>query len=560
MNRRGDECIRMDDAIKKPRIDDKLCIGCGICPKKCPFGAITIVNLPTELSSTPVHRYGQNGFHLFNLPIPLFGKVVGIIGKNGIGKTTALGILSGILSPNFGKDDFKASTKELIEQYKGTELHNFFEKLAKNEIIVSYKPQQVSLIPKAYKGTVHELLKERDEKKQLKEIAKKLEIDNILDRKLEQISGGELQRVAIAATVLKKANVYFFDEPSSYLDIKQRIKVSRFIKELADENTAVLLVEHDLIILDFMTDYVHIAYGEPGVFGVISGIQATREGINEYLSGYLRKQNVRFRQSQIVFEEKPAALLRKEKVSAVSWTDIEKDFKGFILKAKAGDFFRTHIIGVLGENGIGKTTLARILAGEIKPDKGEVNENVKVAYKPQYIDTDSKELVMVFLKNAISGFKTDIMIPLELDKYLNSRLCDLSGGELQRVMLAKVLSEDAGLFLIDEPSAYLDVEQRLIASKVIRKVTEDKGKTALIVDHDLLFIDYLSDDLMIFEGKPSIEGNVKGVFSKEDGMNGFLSSLDISMRREQDSKRPRINKMDSRLDRGQKSSGKLYYA
>ncbi len=554
VNRRGEDCITVGNN-KKAEIDEKLCIGCGICVKKCPFNAINIVNLPSQLDEEPVHRYGKNGFHLFNLPVPIFGSVVGIIGRNGIGKSTAMSILAGLLQPNFGRKGFKASVRDLIERFKGSELHNFFEKLERNEIVISFKPQQVSLIPKAFRGTVRELLKERDEKNELLKIAEELDIKNILDSNVGDVSGGELQRIAIAATVLKKANVYFFDEPTSYLDIKQRIKVSRFIRKLADENTAVLVVEHDLIVLDFLADFIHITYGTPGAFGVISSLQSTREGINEYLHGYLKKENIRFRQNEISFEERALQKGKKESEAVIEWADVHIKLGGFSLTAEQGKLKKHHITGILGENGLGKTTFARLLAGKIKG----LDTNIKISYKPQYIDTDSKEKVRDFIKEAISNFRTEIVLPLNLDKLLDNKLCDLSGGELQSVMIAKCLSQDADLFLMDEPSAYLDVEQRLAASKVIRRVTENLGKTALIIDHDLLFIDYLSDDLIVFSGVPSKEGFVSSVLTMEEGMNKFLSSLGITMRREYESKRPRINKLNSRLDREQKTKRKYYY-
>jgi ATP-binding cassette subfamily E protein 1 len=557
INRKGEECIAKDED-GKVKIDEKLCTGCGICPNRCPFEALSVVNLPEELAKQPIHQYGPNGFHLYNLPIPIFGKVVGILGKNGIGKSTAIQILAGLLKPNLGKDD-EASYDALIEFFKGSEAQIFFEKIKKGEIVVSYKPQQVDMIPKKFSGKVKDLLLTADETARFDEVVDALDLRTVLDNEVGNISGGELQRVAIAATVLKKANFYVFDEPTSYLDIKQRIKVSKFIKGLADEGTAVLVVEHDLIILDYMTDMIHIMFGKPGVYGIVSLPKVTRAGINTYLEGYLREQNIRFRDYSLKFYSKPPG----EAVSQVvltSWKDIEKKLGQFELLAKEGAVNKKVSVGILGENGIGKTTFVKLLAGVIEPDAGEIQEKVSVSYKPQYLETSSDTLVATLLKDAVEKYDTQIIRPLNIKPLLLKPLNELSGGELQRVSVAHCLSKKADLYLLDEPSAYLDVEQRLVVSKVIRDITEQRGCAILVVDHDLVFIDYLSDELIVFEGIPAKKGDAKGPFTMENGMNVFLKDLNITMRRDKESNRPRINKPGSRMDREQKESNKLYYA
>ena len=301
MNRTGKECIiKVDD---KAFVNEELCTGCGICQKICPFEAVHIINLPEALKEDPIHRFGPNGFALYGLPTPIFGKVVGILGRNGIGKSTAIKILAGVLKPNFGGEK-EVSYRDLIERFKGTEAQKFFEAVEKGEIKISYKPQAVDLIPKQTKGKVIDLLKKVDEKDDLDRIVDLFDLKNILDNDIDKISGGELQRVAIAATVLKKANLYIFDEPTSFLDIKQRIKISKFLNELADEDTAVLVIEHDLIILDYMTDLVHLMYGKEGCFGVTSMPKTTRVGINVFLSGFLKEENIRFRDYEIKFEQR----------------------------------------------------------------------------------------------------------------------------------------------------------------------------------------------------------------------------------------------------------------
>ena len=557
VNRTGEECIRLG-SDNKPIIDESLCIGCGICSKRCPVSCISIINLPEEFDQEPIHRYGKNEFELFNLPTPIFGKVVGILGVNGIGKSTAIKILAGLLKPNLGDLEKEADVDQLIEYFKGTESQLFFEKIKQGEIKISYKPQQVDLIPKSQRGKVKDLLKKVDEKNQLNEIAKELQIENILDNDIKKISGGELQRVAIAASVLKKANLYVFDEPTSYLDIKQRIRVAKFIKKLADEGTAVLVVEHDLIILDYMTDLVHIMYGKQGVFGVVSQPKATRQAINVYLSGYLKEENVRFRDHVIKFEARPPI----KKIAAnvlTSWENIKKKLGKFNLKSEKGLIYRNDVVGILGENGIGKTSFVKILANVIEADKGKIIQKITVSYKPQYLESDSDELVINILQEAVQKYTNQIINPLNIKPLLDKKLNELSGGELQRVSIALCLSKKADLYLLDEPSAYLDVEQRLIVSKIIRDIMEQRGCSALVVDHDLLFIDYLSQRLLVFDGIPAKEGEAKGPFDMEEGMNVFLEDLGITFRRDLESNRPRTNKEGSVKDREQKEKGKYYY-
>ncbi len=567
VNRGGVECIKIEkDGLLM--IDENTCIGCGICVRAA-RDAIKIVNLPEVLDKKPIHRYGENKFALYNLPMPLSGKVVGILGVNGIGKSSAVSILGGLLKPNFGDFGKKADFKEIINFFKGTETQLFFEKVEKGEIKVSYKPQHVDLIPKAKKGKVKDLLKKIDEKGKLEEVAKELEIEDILDNDISKISGGELQRAAIAAAVLKKANLYIFDEPSSYLDIKQRINVSKFIRSLLDKDAAVMVVEHDLIIFDYMSDLAHIMYGSEDAYGSVSGLKPVKNAINIYLGGYLKEENIRFRGKKIKFEARKP-FFKKQKEELVSWSGVGKKLGKFSLSAEDGKINKGEVIGVLGENGIGKTTFVRILAGEIKKDagaisgansagKGNLNENVKVSYKPQYLESND-ELVMVVLKDAVKKYTNQIINPLNIKPLFEKKLNELSGGELQKAAIAYCLGRDAELYLLDEPSAYLDVEQRLIVSRVIRDFVELENKSALIVDHDILFLDYLSDKLMVFDGVPAKEGIVKGPFSMEDGMNMFLKKLNITLRRDKESLMPRVNKLDSRLDREQKEKGKFYYA
>lgn len=551
VNRSGEECV-YEGEDKKAKIIESQCIGCGICPKKCPTNAITIVNLPEEFDERPIHQYGESGFQLYNLPVPIPGKVVGLLGRNGIGKSTAVKVLAGILKPNL-KTDQEVGVDELIDYFKGTEAQRYFERLRDGKVTVAYKPQQVELIPKQFSGTVQQLLANVDERGKVDEMVELLGLEHILDRSIGDISGGELQRTAIAATVLKDANVYIFDEPTSYLDIKQRVRISRFIRDLADDDTAVVVIEHDLIILDYLTDLVHLMYGKENAYGIVSQPKTTKSGINTYLSGYLSDQNIRFRDQAITFERRAPEEFERDS-ELTSWDGFEAQRGDFSLVADEGSINTHDVIGVLGENGIGKTTYVKQLAklqGETR--RGEL----RVSVKPQYLTPDD-QLVMTYLSEAMQ-YKQQLIKPLELEQLFEKQLSELSGGQLQRVVIAKKLSEDADLFLLDEPSAYLDVEQRLRMSKIIRDMMELKGKACLVVDHDLLFIDYLSERLIVFDGEPARSGHAKGPYTMQDGMNHFLEDLGITFRRDEESGRPRVNKPGSVKDKQQRSDGTLYY-
>jgi ATP-binding cassette subfamily E protein 1 len=553
MNRTGSDCITVDEK-NFPKIDEELCNGCGICQNRCPMEAIKIINLPQALNKDPIHRFGQNGFALYNLPTPVFGKVVGLIGRNGIGKSTALQILAGLLKPNFGREttieDEKEFRKEIVKYFKGTEGQSYFEKLHNNEIKVAFKPQQVELIPKSFNGTVKELLSKVDQIGKLDEYIKKLDLEKVADSKITEISGGELQRTAIAACALKKANVYFFDEPTSYLDIKQRIKVAKFIQEIAEQGNAVLVIEHDLIILDYLTDLIHILFGRPAAYGIVSMKKASKNGINTYLDGFLREENMRFRDNAIKFYAKES----KKDTSAhqiTEWEAFEKELGKFKLTANKGIINMHESIGILGENGTGKTTFVKELANT---DKLSLN----ISYKSQKIEVDD-ELVMTYLAEAKEKYPSLLIDQLQIKDLMMRERSKLSGGELQRVEIAKCLARDCDLYLMDEPSAYLDVEQRLAISKVVNEILHITGRCALIVDHDLLFIDYLSDRLIIFEGEPARHGIATGPFSMKNGMNKFLEELNMTFRRDEETKRPRANKVGSQMDSKQKSEGNWYY-
>lgn len=592
VNLTGYKCITLTETPKPiAQISENLCNGCGICVKKCPFDAIKIINLPEDLEKDVSHRYGQNLFKLHRLPLPRNGVVTGLVGQNGSGKTTSLKILSGEIKPNLGLfGDEEPSWEEIFKYYRGSELQGYFRKISENKLRVSIKPQAVDKIPKVTKGVVKDLILKVDERGVSEEIKETFSLDAVWEREISVLSGGELQRLAIAAAIAKDADAYFIDEPTSYLDVRERMKIATEIRKLVELDKIVVVVEHDLAILDYLSDQIQIYYGEAGAYGVVSMPMSVREGINSFLEGYVASENMRFRSEPLKFEKTELLDINFDRrFPLISYGNITKDYDKFKVEISPGDLFPGDIIGIIGPNGIGKSTFAKMIAGQETPtfvdqeirllrkritideeDEEELNPfednslKLTLSYKPQYINQESNLTVEQLLRIAnpvvitSSFFKTELLIPLGINNLLHREISSLSGGELQRVSIAECLAREADLYLIDEPSAFVSAEDRIMVAKTIRRLVMHRRGCGIVIEHDLMLQSYISDRIIHFEGESGIFGKASSPLSVKEGMNAFLKLQNVTFRSDKTSGRPRVNKMNSKLDKEQKSSGEYY--
>ena len=449
--RMGKECIKVAPTSKVAFLSEELCIGCGICVKKCPFEAIYIINIPRSLSSEVTHRYGPNTFKLHRLPMPRPMEVLGLVGTNGIGKSTALKILSGKQKPNLGRFDAPPTWGDILKHFRGSDLQNYFTRILEDKFKALIKPQYVDQIPKSIKGTVGPLVRSKDERGLAEKFLRELQLEHVQTRDIEALSGGELQRFAIACVAVQSADVYMFDEPSSYLDVKQRLKAAQVIRGLVrneeeldvegqvavtDSKDAkyVVCVEHDLAVLDYLSDFICVLYGTPGAYGVVTMPFSVREGINVFLAGYVPTENLRFREESLTFRVATGVeeIVAARPTARHKYPELRKRMggskTGFQLTVQPGEFSDSQIIVMLGENGTGKTTFIRMLAGlpgmEPDPDadgKAPTVAGFSVSYKPQKISPSFEGSVRALLYAKIKDaqahpqFVSDVIKPLNLD-------------------------------------------------------------------------------------------------------------------------------------------------
>jgi ATP-binding cassette subfamily E protein 1 len=564
VQRTGKECVEIPEAKTVAQIYESACIGCNICVKACPFGAIRIINLPSKLSQPVLHSYGPNSFELLGIPKAKRGEIIGILGANGMGKTTAVQLLSGSLLPNLGMRDSSpdAVTAERQRRFRGKDVQPLMERAG--QLRIANKPQDVEraadpnlVLGEALSGEALQIWG----------------MEHLKARKFGELSGGELQRAVCAlACSQQSADVYIFDEPSSFLDVRQRIDVGKRISASVGETSYGIIIEHDLALLDMVSDKIVIHYGERAAYAIISNVYGTGIGINHYIDGKLPAENARIRDEPLRFsrkieleDEADEHEFGKNEAyeafgvsfnSAAASSSSHPAGGSFVLEAAAGGFRRGEIVVLLGENGTGKTTMIRHIATLM--DKRVSVKPQKLDFPAQYRDRTVGEMMNAAVgaaKMCNAEYRQEVLGPMGLLELLENTVGALSGGERQRVAIAICIGKDREIYLIDEPSAGLDCEQRLIVSKLIKRLAMNDKKTIFVVEHDLMMATYLADKVILFQGQPGVSTTASCPLTVEEGVNGFLKELDITMRIETIRGRMRINRWGSSRDRDQKREG-----
>lgn len=556
VNSQGKKCIEIveienlennESSKTKAKIASALCIGCGLCERKCPFKAIETFNLPAELATSKLlYSYGENSFRIYNYPSIKRGSCVGFLGANSLGKSTIFKIMTG---------EIKVDKKMFVV---GDEMKKYMSSLNDDDMIISYKPQEINQF-KNSTITVKDYIVNTDLINS--KYIELFQLTHLFDRQLKHLSDGEMQRLLIAKTCAKNANAYFFDEPSAFLDIKQRIIASNLIKEVCTDFTYLICVEHDLCVLDYICDNIVCLYGEKTAYGVISSIYGTKTGINCYLDGYLKNENMQFRNTPVTFNKFLVEKIEGKEIPIYKYDNMKIEYKNeiddilFCLDIKGGEINAGEIVLLIGENGMGKTSFIKQISKDTTMISSVKKQDPYIKYNgtvENYLERHIND------KLADSRFKLEIINALGIDKLYDLQVNTLSGGQAQKLSIVTCLGRDANLFLLDEPSAFIDVEDRCKIAKIIKQFACNYKKPVFIIEHDITMATNISDKVIVFEGQPGIKCSASEPCDLTTGINKFLKNINVTMRKDKTTGRPGINKPKSKKDIEQQNSGYYY--
>lgn len=485
---------------------------------------------------------------------------IGLIGVNGTGKTTLLDVLSGKsgfdgnVHPFSAKSDYKISylTQEPDFDEEKTVLDTVLSSdLREMQLIREYE-LLMAAYDEAKQARLDKVMAEMDSlhaweiESQVKTVLSKLGISD-LAAKISQLSGGLRRRVQLAQVLLSEADLLLLDEPTNHLDIDTIEWLTNFLK---NSKKTVLFITHDRYFLDNISTRIFeldggslIEYqGNYQDYVRLKAEQDERDAALLHKKQQLYKQELSWmrRQPQARATKQQARInrfhdLKSDLSGQTNQTDLEMNFETSRIGKKVIEFrdvdfaygdkqILSHFnlllqnkdrLGIVGDNGVGKSTLLNLIAGQLQPQSGQViiGETVRVAYFSQQIEgLDESKRVINYLQEVAEEVKTGsgtTSIAELLEQFLFPRsshgtlIEKLSGGEKKRLYLLKLLLEKPNVLLLDEPTNDLDIA----TLTVLENFLQGFAGPVITVSHDRYFLDKVASKILAFE-----DGQVREFF------------------------------------------------
>mgnify|MGYP000990590944 FL=1 len=485
---------------------------------------------------------------------------IGLIGVNGTGKTTLLDVLSG--KSGFDGDVYPFSAKSDYKISYLTQEPDFDEDKTVLDTVLSSDLREMQLIreyellmaayDEAKQARLDKVMAEMDSlhaweiESQVKTVLSKLGISD-LTAKISQLSGGLRRRVQLAQVLLSEADLLLLDEPTNHLDIDTIEWLTNFLK---NSKKTVLFITHDRYFLDNISTRIFeldggslIEYqGNYQDYVRLKAEQDERDAALLHKKQQLYKQELSWmrRQPQARATKQQARInrfhdLKSDLAGQTNQTDLEMNFETSRIGKKVIEFrdvdfaygdkqILSHFnlllqnkdrLGIVGDNGVGKSTLLNLIAGQLQPQSGQViiGETVRVAYFSQQIEgLDESKRVINYLQEVAEEVKTGsgtTSIAELLEQFLFPRsshgtlIEKLSGGEKKRLYLLKLLLEKPNVLLLDEPTNDLDIA----TLTVLENFLQGFAGPVITVSHDRYFLDKVTSKILAFE-----DGQVREFF------------------------------------------------
>lgn len=485
---------------------------------------------------------------------------IGLIGVNGTGKTTLLDVLSG--KSGFDGDVYPFSAKSDYKISYLTQEPDFDEEKTVLDTVLSSDLREMQLIreyellmaayDEAKQARLDKVMAEMDSlhaweiESQVKTVLSKLGISD-LAAKISQLSGGLRRRVQLAQVLLSEADLLLLDEPTNHLDIDTIEWLTNFLK---NSKKTVLFITHDRYFLDNISTRIFeldggnlIEYqGNYQDYVRLKAEQDERDAALLHKKQQLYKQELSWmrRQPQARATKQQARInrfhdLKSDLASQTNQTDLEMNFETSRIGKKVIEFqdvdfaygdkqILSHFnlllqnkdrLGIVGDNGVGKSTLLNLIAGQLQPQSGQViiGETVRVAYFSQQIEgLDESKRVINYLQEVAEEVKAGsgtTSIAELLEQFLFPRsshgtlIEKLSGGEKKRLYLLKLLLEKPNVLLLDEPTNDLDIA----TLTVLENFLQGFAGPVITVSHDRYFLDKVASKILAFE-----DGQVREFF------------------------------------------------